>query len=100
MTAQPQKLSAIMKDMSEQLLRNPAVAPSSDAAHMALMFANIAWNETVGLVRSTGYTCACSNVPGVTTQASDSFELPRLIVPDLDGASFDVWLSDVSTRWA
>ena len=38
--------------MSERLLRNPAAPPSSEAAHTALMFANIAWNETVGLVHA------------------------------------------------
>jgi len=52
MTAQPQKLSEIMKDMSEQLFRNPDGLPSSEAAHVALMFANIAWNETVGLIHA------------------------------------------------
>ena len=52
MTAQPQKLSAIMKEMSEQLFRNPVGVPSSEAAHIALMFANIAWNETVGLAHA------------------------------------------------
>ena len=52
MTAQPQKLSEVMKEMSEQLLRPPGGAPSSEAAHVALMFANIAWNETVGLVHA------------------------------------------------
>ncbi len=45
----PRKMSEIMKEMSEQLLRNPGGVPSSEAAHVALMFANIAWNETVGL---------------------------------------------------
>ena len=49
MKAQPQKLSEIMKEMSERLLRNPAGTPSSEVAHTALMFANIAWTETVGL---------------------------------------------------
>ena len=48
----PHKMSEIMKDMSQQLLRNPAGVPSSEAAHVALMFANIAWNETVGLVHA------------------------------------------------
>ena len=52
MTAPPQKLSEIMKEMAEQLLRNPAGLPSSEAAHIALMFANIAWNESVGLVHA------------------------------------------------
>ena len=49
MTHQPRKMSEIMKEMSERLLRNPDGVPSAEAAHVALMFANIAWNETVGL---------------------------------------------------
>src|SRR5271163_3263468 len=44
-----QKMSEIMKEMSETLLRKLGGVPSSEAAHVALMFANIAWNETVGL---------------------------------------------------
>jgi len=48
-TVQFRKLSDILKEMSEQLLRNPAGPYSSEAAHVALMFANIAWDETVGL---------------------------------------------------
>ena len=43
------KMSDIMKEMSERLLRNPDAAHSPEAAHVALMFANIAWNESVGL---------------------------------------------------
>lgn len=43
------KMSEIIKEMSESLLRDPDVAHSSEAAHVALMFANIAWNECVGL---------------------------------------------------
>jgi len=43
------KMSENLKEMSEQLLRQPGAAHSSEAAHVALMFANIAWNETVGL---------------------------------------------------
>ncbi|HUY34865.1 MAG TPA: hypothetical protein VMV69_19115 [Pirellulales bacterium] len=46
---EPRKLSEIMKEMSERLLRSPGGVPSSEAAHVALMFANIAWNETAGL---------------------------------------------------
>ena len=42
-------MSEIMKEMSQQLLRDPDGVPSTHAAHIALMFANIAWNETVGL---------------------------------------------------
>ena len=49
MAEQARKMSEIMKEMSETLLRNPGVVPSSEAAHVALLFANIAWNESVGL---------------------------------------------------
>ena len=49
MADHPRKMSEMMKDMSEHLLRNPDGFVSSEAAHVALMFANIAWNETVGL---------------------------------------------------
>lgn len=49
MTDQPRKMSEILKEMAERLLRDPAGVPSSEAAHVALMFAKIAWNETVGL---------------------------------------------------
>jgi hypothetical protein len=49
MVKQTKKMSEMMKEMSEQLLRNPDAAHSPEAAHVALMFANIAWNKTVGL---------------------------------------------------
>jgi len=47
---QPRKMSDIMKEMAERLFRNPDVAHSSEAFHVALFFANVAWNECVGLV--------------------------------------------------
>lgn len=43
------KMSDIMKELSEVLLRDPSQAHSSEAAHIALLFANIAWNECVGM---------------------------------------------------
>ena len=49
MNQQLRKMSDIMKEMSESLLRDPDATHSSEAAHVALMFANIACNETVGL---------------------------------------------------
>jgi hypothetical protein len=49
MSEQTRKLSEIMKEMSEILLRNPRRVPSSEAAHVALFFANVAWNESVGI---------------------------------------------------
>jgi hypothetical protein len=45
----PRKMSDIMKEMIEQLLRDPQAVPSSEASHVALLFANVAWNECVGL---------------------------------------------------
>src|SRR5271157_581624 len=52
MTAQPRKMSEIMKEMAQILLRQLRKVPSFEAAHVALMFANIAWNECVGLDRA------------------------------------------------
>ena len=49
MPEQPRKMSDIMKEMSETLLRNPNGEPSAEAAHVALLFANAAWNECVGM---------------------------------------------------
>ena len=46
---QPSKMSDIMKEMSERLLLDPEAAHSSEAFHVALFFANQAWNECVGL---------------------------------------------------
>jgi hypothetical protein len=67
MPEQPRKLSEIMKEMSERLLCNPGGVPSSEAAHVALFFANVAWNESVGLdaaregYRSTWETIEAEN---------------------------------------
>ena len=49
MPVQPRKMSEILKEMSEKLLRHPRRVPSLEAASVALLFANVAWNESVGL---------------------------------------------------
>src|SRR4051794_9089712 len=50
------KMSEIMKEMAELLLRNPRVPPSSEAMHAGLLLANVAWNKSLGLVDSNaGY---------------------------------------------
>ncbi len=36
-------------ELAKQLLRKPDAVHSTEAAHVSLMFAHIAWNETVGL---------------------------------------------------
>jgi hypothetical protein len=42
-------MSEMLKEMSEVLMSNPDKPPTSEAAHVALFFANLAWNECVGL---------------------------------------------------
>ncbi len=59
MSRQSHKMSDIMKEMMEQLLRDPKAVPSSEASHVALFFANVAWNECVGLGAERE---ACCNV--------------------------------------
>ena len=56
---QPRKMSEILKEMLEVLLRSPKAVPSSEANHVALFFANVAWNEctVLGAERE-----ACRNV--------------------------------------
>lgn len=49
MPSKSPKMSVIMKKMAQRLLSKPDNAPSSEAAHVSLMFANIAWNESVGM---------------------------------------------------
>ncbi len=56
---QPRKMSDIMKEMLEILLRNPKAIPSSEASHVAMFFANVAWNECIGLGAERE---ACRNV--------------------------------------
>jgi hypothetical protein len=46
---QPRKMSEIMKEISETLLRDSRKESSLEAAEVALLFANIAWNESVGM---------------------------------------------------
>ena len=57
--SQPRKMSEILKEMMERLLRDPKAVPSSEACHVALFFANLAWNECVGLGTERE---ACCNV--------------------------------------
>lgn len=45
-------MSEILKEMSDRLLRNPDGVRSPEAAQPAVLFANLAWNETLGLGHS------------------------------------------------
>lgn len=42
------KMSAIMLEMAKTLLKD-FIDPSSEAAHAALLFAHVAWNEANGI---------------------------------------------------
>jgi hypothetical protein len=52
MIDQPRKMSEVLEEMSKLLLRHPRKVPSSGAAHVAVFFANAAWNDSVGLAGS------------------------------------------------
>ena len=61
--------------MAERLLRNPGGEPSSEAAHVALMFANIAWNESVGLGHARqGYRSAWEMIEAENPEMWGEFE--------------------------
>jgi peptidoglycan/xylan/chitin deacetylase (PgdA/CDA1 family) len=50
--------------------------------------------ETVTVLREGGFTHACLNVVGVVRRATDRYALPRIFVPDCDGATFARLLAD------
>lgn len=45
--------------------------------------------ETVEIVKSAGYSCACSGFPGWTLRKTDLFQLPRYVVFDWDAETFE-----------
>jgi hypothetical protein len=68
-------MSEIMKVMSQTLLRNPGGVPSSEAAHVALLFANVAWNESAGLDHAReGYHNVCQTIEAENPALWDEFK--------------------------
>lgn len=51
--------------------------------------------ETVALIREAAFTCACTNIAGAVTSATDPFQLPRLFVGDWNGEQFAEQLAQV-----
>jgi hypothetical protein len=75
MSSQSPKLSEVMKEMAQRLLRHPDKVPSSEAAHVALMFANIAWNESVGMTAARdGYRKAWESIEAGNPQMWKEFK--------------------------
>src|SRR5277367_2928713 len=75
MPEQARKLSEIMKEMSETLLRNPGGVSSSEAAHVALFFANVAWNESVGIDGAReGYRNVWETIEAENTELWNEFK--------------------------
>ncbi len=56
-------------------LRNPDNIPSSEAAHVALFFANVAWNESVGLDHAReGYRGAWETIEAENPELWNEFK--------------------------
>ena len=49
--------------------------------------------ETVGIVRESGFECACAAFPGIVRGGMDVHQLPRFIVRDDDGETFAARIS-------
>jgi peptidoglycan/xylan/chitin deacetylase (PgdA/CDA1 family) len=49
---------------------------------------------SIDAVRRAGFDLACANFPGRVWRRSDRFQLPRLLVRDWDGETFERWLDD------
>jgi peptidoglycan/xylan/chitin deacetylase (PgdA/CDA1 family) len=50
--------------------------------------------ETVTCVRQAGFRSACGSEPAPLTGKADPFDLPRVEVPNVDGAAFVRWLDE------
>ena len=46
-------------------------------------------NETIKIVKETGFQCGCTTIPGVVFKKTDPFMLPRFVVRDWDGDEFE-----------
>ena len=49
--------------------------------------------ETIMIVRETGFECACAALPGIVRRGVDVHQLPRFVVRDDDGETFAARLS-------
>ncbi len=52
-------------------------------------------DETVRMVRDSGFMCACASANDIVWAGSDPLNLPRFWIPNWDGTTFSRWLA----RW-
>ena len=50
-------------------------------------------DETMDIVRSSGFEYAFVNEPGIADEYADHLQMPRVVVPPLDGREFSAWLT-------
>ena len=72
------------KQYLEQVLGQPVTA-------LAYPFGNFS-PETVGITRSSGFSCGCTTARRLIRHYADPFRLPRCHVENLDGDAFGRWL--------
>jgi peptidoglycan/xylan/chitin deacetylase (PgdA/CDA1 family) len=49
--------------------------------------------DTIAILKRSGFQYACANEPGIANSSTDSFQLPRVTAPALDGDAFANWLT-------
>ena len=54
--------------------------------------------ETIALVRTAGYTRACTASPGIVDRDCDPFTLPRLGIPDDGAAALERMMNGLVSR--
>lgn len=50
--------------------------------------------STPALVRSLGFSCACTSREGIFNRRADRYRIPRVWTPDVDAAAFRRWLGN------
>jgi peptidoglycan/xylan/chitin deacetylase (PgdA/CDA1 family) len=70
--------------MLEEVLARPVTSFSYPFGHRLEHYTE----ETVGIVREAGFTCACAAFAGAVRRGTRLFELPRVFVPDWNGDAF------------